>query len=64
LRELNIFRNQKNLKNILFKIWTFGFFRFFKKPKKLGFLKATSYSSVISWRKKLKKERKNTTGKT
>jgi len=40
-KTITIFRNKKPKKP---KIWTLGFFRFFKKPtgKNLGFLKATS----------------------
>jgi len=43
-----IFRKQKNLKLGLFR-----FFRFFKKPKNLGFLKATSTARVSTVRIRL-----------
>ena len=46
LRKLLLFLETKNLKKP--KIWTFGFFRFYKKPKNLGFLKATSTALLIN----------------
>jgi len=40
-KTITIFRNKNPKKP---KIWTFGFFRFFKKPKKPRFFKSDFYS--------------------
>jgi len=50
LRKLLLLLETKNLKKT--KIWAFVFLGFFKKPKNLGFLKATSTALLQTyWRK-------------